>query len=105
MRAVCSARVTSRPSQNSSCAIRASISSSSQSRDFPLGNLAKAERPLLLLLLLLLAVPAPVADVRQTRRTVRRQRVGDQVALGFVVQHPGVLGAAALGGVDDHRSL
>ncbi len=90
IRAVCSARVRSRPSQNSSWAIRASI-----------------RRGLLLLLLLLgLVVPAAVADVGQPRRAVERAAFpGARSAWLVVVEHPGVLGAAALRGVDDHRAL
>src|SRR6187402_2644538 len=87
MRDVCSARASWRPIQYSSWAIRASMSR----------------------LLLLLLLGGPGAAEWQTRHPRRRpplQRHGAlRRGLGVLLEHPGVLGAAALGGVDDHRAL
>src|SRR5688572_13937000 len=85
-RAVCSARERLRPTQYSSCAILASIR--------------------LLLLLLLLVGPGARAQVRHARaRPARRRGRPVGVAVAVVLEHPGVLRAAALRGVDDHRAL
>src|SRR5450755_4891095 len=101
MRAVCSARARSRPSQNSSWAIRASIGGSVLRGRWP----AAGGPTVGLLLLLLLSMPAAVADVREPRWAVGSGRARRQLGAAAVIEHPGVLRASALRGVDDHRPL